>query len=336
MPPEFLIVEFQALLRPVELLLKGINTLWGLGAATLLPALVFWLGGSERGFRAAWITALSGCINGLLKWALALPRPFYVSDRFTPLKLTDGYGMPSGNAQGPVSMLVALARRGPGWVWAVGTPIVVLAGVTRVYYGVHSVNQVLVGWGVGIAIAGLAIAAEGLLIDSARRLRPAQRFGALLFLIAIVFTLSHAVAMWSIEERPPPAEWANRFAELQVELDEQDEPYSLVLPAEAGEIAGLLLGYGLVALVFLARGMPRLDRRRERVVTAAIGVTAYYSWSWGVGPVARFLASVSEGVYFSLLLIPLLATLPPLLFLLVPAVARRLAWRGGSAEGAAE
>jgi hypothetical protein len=30
-----------------------------------------------------------------------MPRPFYVTDRFTPLKLTDGYGMPSGNAQGP-------------------------------------------------------------------------------------------------------------------------------------------------------------------------------------------------------------------------------------------
>ncbi len=325
MPPDFLIPEFQVLWRPLELLLKIVNTIWGLGASTLLPALVFWLGGSERGFRAAWITAVSGSVNTLLKWGLALPRPFYVTDRFTPLKLTDGYGMPSGNAQGPVTLLVALAKDGPRWIWAVGVPLVLLAGVTRIYYGVHSVNQVLVGWGLGIAIAALAIAAERPLVEAARRLGPRQRIGALLLLVGIVFTLWHAVAMWSIHQKPPPAEWEERFAELQVELDEQDEPYSLVVPAEAGDITGLLFGYGLVALAFLSRGMPRLERRRERLVSAGIGLPTYFLWSKGAGAIASGLAAVSGGIVFSLLLIPLVATLPPILFLLVPGVARRLA-----------
>ena len=51
LPPEFLIPEFQALLRPIALLLKLVNMFWGFGAAILLPALVFWLGGSERSRR---------------------------------------------------------------------------------------------------------------------------------------------------------------------------------------------------------------------------------------------------------------------------------------------
>ncbi len=325
MAPEFLIPEFQVLLRPIELLLTLVNRIWGLGVSLLLPALVFWLGGSERGFRAAWITALSGSVNTLLKWALAMPRPFYVTDRFTPLKLTDGYGMPSGNAQGPATLLVALAKNGPRWIWAVGAPLVLLAGVARIYYGVHSVNQVLVGWGLGIAIAMVAMAAERPLVDAAKRLGPWQRIGALLLLAGIVFALWHAVATWSIHQKPPPAEWEERFAELQVELDEQDEPYSLVVPAEAGEIAGLLLGYGLVALAFLSRGMPRLERRRERWAATGIGLPTIFLWPKAASAIAAGLAAVSKGIVSSALLIPLVATLPLTLFLLVPAVARRLA-----------
>jgi membrane-associated phospholipid phosphatase len=325
MAPEFLIPEFQDLFQPLELVLKVVNTIWGLGASLLVPALVFWLGGGERGFRAAWITALSGSVNALLKWGLAMPRPFYVTDRFTPLKLTDGYGMPSGNAQGPATLLVALAKNGPHWIWAVGTPLVLLAGVARVYYGVHSVNQVLVGWGLGIAIAMFAMAAERPLVDAAKRLGPRQRIGAVLVLAGIVFALWYAVAVWSIHQKPPPAEWEKRFAELQIELDEQDEPYSLVVPAEAGEIAGFLLGFGLVALAFLSRGMPRLERRRERLVCVGIGLPIFFLWSKGAGAIAAGFAAVSEGIIFSLLLIPLVAILPLALFLLVPRLARRLA-----------
>jgi membrane-associated phospholipid phosphatase len=325
MPPEFLIPEFQALLRPLELLLKLVNTIWGLGASLLLPALVFWLGGSERGFRAAWITALSGSFNTLFKWALAMPRPFYVTDRFTPLKLTDGYGMPSGNAQGPATLLLALAKTGPRWIWAVGAPLVLLAGVARIYYGVHSVNQVLVGWGLGIVIATLAMAAERPLVDAAKRLGPRQRIGAVLVLAGIVFALWYAVAVWSIHQKPPPAEWEKRFAELQIELDEQDEPYSLVVPAEAGEIAGFLLGFGLVALAFLSRGWPRLERPLERLISVGIGLPSYFLWSKGAGAIAAGLAAVSKGLFFSFLLIPLVATLPLTLFLVVPVVAQRLA-----------
>jgi membrane-associated phospholipid phosphatase len=325
MPPEFLIPEFQVLLRPIELVLKLVNRAWGFGISLLLPALVFWLGGSERGFRAAWITALSGSVNTLLKWALAMPRPFYVTDRFTPLKLTDGYGMPSGNAQGPASLLLALAKKGPRWIWAVGAPFVLLAGVARIHYGVHSVNQVLVGWGLGIGIAILAMAAERPLADATKRLAPWRRIGALLLAVGLVFALWHAVATWSIHQKPPPAEWAERFAELQVELDEEDEPYSLVVPAEAGEIAGFLFGFGLVALAFLSRGWPRLERPRERLIAVGIGLPAYFLWPKGAGAIAAGLAAVSEGIVFSLLLIPLVATLPLALFLVVPVVAERLA-----------
>ncbi len=327
MAPEFLIAEFQAFWRPLAPLLRGVNLVWGLGAATLVPALVFWLGGAERGFRAAWITAVSGSLNSLLKWALAMPRPFFLTDRFTPLKLTDGYGMPSGNAQGPATLLVTLARNGPRWIWAVGLPLVLLAGIARIYYGVHSVSQVLVGWGLGVALAYLAMAAERPLIHWMKRLTVWRRLGALLLATGTVFAIWFGTAHWSIHRRPPPAEWEERFSRLAVELDEQDEPYSLVQPVEAGQDAGLLLGYGLVALVFLSRGLPHMRRVRERLLAVAIGVPALLLWGRAAGSIAGSFAAVADGIVFALLLIPLTATLPPVLFLLVPLSAARLAGR---------
>ena len=204
-----------------------------------------------------------------------------------------------------------------------------LAGAARIYYGVHSVNQVLVGWFLGIAIAMAAMAAERPLVAVVRRLGHWQRIGGLLLAAGLVFALWHAVAVWSIEQKPPPAEWAERFAELQVELDEQDEPYSLVVPAEAGEIAGFLLGFGLVALAFLSRGWPRLERPRERLVAVAIGLPAYFLWPKAAAAIVTGIVAVSKGLLFSFLLIPLVATLPLTLFLVVPVAAKRLARQRG-------
>lgn len=331
MPPDFLIPEFQAFWQPLAPLLGLVNKIWGAGAAVLVPALVFWFGGSERGFRAALIMAVSGSLNSLLKWTLALPRPFYVTDHFTPLKLTQGYGMPSGNAQGPATLLAVLARHGPGWIWAVGLPLVLLAGVARIYYGVHSVNQVLVGWGLGVTLAWLALAVEQPLVDWVRRLTPRRRLGALLLATGLVFTIWFAAAQWSIHQRPPAPEWEERFFQLAVELHEEDEPYSLVEPADAGRIAGVLLGYGLVGLAYVSRGMFRLRRLRERLLAVVIGLPATFLWAGAAGAIAERLGSVVGGIAFVLLLVPLSATLPPVLFLLVPLAAVRLATRLGAA-----
>ena len=64
------------------------NTLWGLGLASLLPAIIYWLGGRKIGFRAGLFDAITGPVIVYSKWLIAEPRPFYVSDAFTPLKVS--------------------------------------------------------------------------------------------------------------------------------------------------------------------------------------------------------------------------------------------------------
>jgi len=82
------------------------NFLWGLDLATRLPVVIFWLGGRKIGFRAALFSAITGPITIYSKWLIAEPRPFYVSDAFTPLKVSTGFGMPSGNALGIATLMV--------------------------------------------------------------------------------------------------------------------------------------------------------------------------------------------------------------------------------------
>jgi membrane-associated phospholipid phosphatase len=130
------------------------NTLWGLDLATRLPAVIFWLGGRKIGFRAGLFAAITGPITIYSKWIIAEPRPFYVSDAFTPLKVSTGFGMPSGNALGIATLMVTISwyvRR--MWLWILATVLILFIGLARVYYGVHSPSQVLWGWLAGIAIA---------------------------------------------------------------------------------------------------------------------------------------------------------------------------------------
>jgi len=79
-----------------------------------------------------------------------------------------------------------------------------------------------------------------------------------------------------------------------------------------------------------ALAMPALPRRRERWLAVAIGLAANFLWGRAASAIIGGLASFAGGIALAFLLIPLIATLPPVLFLLVPAAAQRLAaWRGG-------
>ena len=156
MPDEYaLIRQIQDFFGPgAKPLFWFCNTLWGLDLATRLPAIIFWLGGRKIGYRAGLFAAITGPITIYSKWLIAEPRPFYVSDAFTPLKVSTGFGMPSGNALGIATLMVTIAcyaRR--LWLWILSFVLIFFVGLARVYYGVHSPSQVIWGWLAGTAIA---------------------------------------------------------------------------------------------------------------------------------------------------------------------------------------
>jgi len=104
------------------------------------------------------------------------PVPFALVD-------ADGYSFPSGHATGTAAITVITAWMLTRWlipwwtgrvvVWTVAIGSVFLIGFSRVYLGVHYVSDVLAGWMLGIAWAGVVMLA-GFWWDSTTRAGPRQ------------------------------------------------------------------------------------------------------------------------------------------------------------------
>jgi undecaprenyl-diphosphatase len=79
----------------------------------------------------------------------------------------DGYSFPSGHATGTATIMVLSAWMVTRWlisgwtgrviVWALAIGSALLIGYSRVYLGVHYVSDVLAGWLLGLAWAGIVM-----------------------------------------------------------------------------------------------------------------------------------------------------------------------------------
>lgn len=97
------------------------------------------------------IIVLSGIINELLKNGFALPRPSVEHHKIS----VAGYGFPSGHAQMAVVVWGWLGYRYKRWISAL--IVIFFIGVSRIYLGVHFLDQVFCGWLIGFFILGIWI-----------------------------------------------------------------------------------------------------------------------------------------------------------------------------------
>lgn len=111
---------------------------------------VYWLWDKRIGVHLALVVVLTAVSNGLLKDIFDDPRPpvgFAVDPR-----VGDSYGLPSGHAQIAVAMWFWIAfelRR--GWAWGAAAFIALGVCLSRLYLGVHDVEDVLAGAILGVA-----------------------------------------------------------------------------------------------------------------------------------------------------------------------------------------
>ncbi|MEM7099358.1 MAG: phosphatase PAP2 family protein [Pseudomonadota bacterium] len=119
----------------------------------VLLHLIFIFAGIEKGLQLTIVGALALITNTWLKVLLAQPRPFWIASDIEALRTTGGFGMPSGHAQGAVAFWGYLSHLTypKAWYVAMGFAVfAVLTGLTRIYLGVHSAAQVLVGLTLGL------------------------------------------------------------------------------------------------------------------------------------------------------------------------------------------
>lgn len=118
--------------------------------------LAYWCLDKKAGRYLILSLGLSLCINALLKDVVQAPRPFWQPGAPEALRLetATGYSFPSGHSQAAATLYTALALRIPQrWVRAVLAALILGVGFSRLYLGVHYLEDVVVGVLLGAGIS---------------------------------------------------------------------------------------------------------------------------------------------------------------------------------------
>ena len=119
-------------------------------AFLVLALIFFWCVDKRRGYLIMAVGFMGTMVNQVLKLACAVPRPWVLDPEFTILEqareAASGYSFPSGHTSTAVGTFGAVAatekRR---WFSTVCIALAVLVGFSRMYVGVHTPYDVLVG-----------------------------------------------------------------------------------------------------------------------------------------------------------------------------------------------
>lgn len=119
-------------------------------AFLVLALIFFWCVDKQRGYLIMTVGFIGTMANQFMKLWFRIPRPWVLDNNFTILEeareAATGYSFPSGhttNAFGTFGSIAATARR--RWAAVLSTVLAVLVGLSRMYIGVHTPKDVIVG-----------------------------------------------------------------------------------------------------------------------------------------------------------------------------------------------
>jgi membrane-associated phospholipid phosphatase len=247
-------------------------------AYMIIFAIIYWSFDRKLGLRLALFLPVAASLNSILKQAFHAPRPYWVDPDIKAIDVTNGFGMPSGHAQGSTVWLYAGSLLRKRWIWSVAIPLAFFVGLSRVYLGVHFPSQVLTGWLTGIAVLIIFYRFERKVLSwFLNRSFMTQLFwisGATLLILMLGGVFVQVLKNWEM-----PLEWISNAAD---DLSGRKESIlsSVGMGAVAGN-AGGFMGVALGALLshrkggFDAGGMAW--KRIVRSVTGLLGFVALYA-----------------------------------------------------------
>jgi len=136
-------------------------TRFGEETAFLVAALiVFWCVDKRKGYYVMAVGFIGTMANQFLKLACRVPRPWVLDENFTILEqareAATGYSFPSGHSQSAVGTFGAIAHTTKNrWIKGLCIAIAVLVPLSRMYIGVHTPADVLVGAGMALLLVAL-------------------------------------------------------------------------------------------------------------------------------------------------------------------------------------
>lgn len=175
-------------------------TRFGEETAFLVAALiVFWCVDKRKGYYVMAVGFIGTMANQVLKLMCRVPRPWVIDEDFTILEqareAAAGYSFPSGHSQSAVGTFGAIAHTTKNkWVKGCCVAIAVLVPFSRMYIGVHTPYDVVVG-----ALMALV------LVFALRRPVLDKGHGAMKVLIAVMVAMAVGMLLY-VELYPFPAD----------------------------------------------------------------------------------------------------------------------------------
>lgn len=126
-------------------------------AFLVIALILFWCVDKRRGYYILSVGFLGTMANQFLKLLCRIPRPWVLDGNFTILEgareAATGYSFPSGHSQTAVGTCGGIACTAKNrWVRGICIAIAVLVPVSRMYVGVHTPYDVLVGAGMALIL----------------------------------------------------------------------------------------------------------------------------------------------------------------------------------------
>ena len=205
-----------------------------------LPA-IYWSIDKRLGRQLGYIFLLSALINNMLKNMIRQPRPFWLEP---DIKQGDaeGYGIPSGHVQNVTAVFLLLAasvRR--NWAWLLALLYILLMALSRLYLGVHFLQDIAIGFAVGLLVFGAFLMWQQTFFDRYSKQILGRRL-LLMVLIPVVLAVVYIGALLLLGPPNMDVPWASFIP--AAELNGHEDVVSTV--------AGLL-GFGVGILLESSR-----------------------------------------------------------------------------------
>jgi len=153
---------FQSIRFPLlDKIMLAVTTLGEETAFLVLALIFFWCVDKKRGYFIMTVGFMGTMISQVMKMIFRIPRPWVQDPNFKVVgnaqEAAGGYSFPSGHSQSAVGVLGSIAASSKRkWVAAVCVVFMVLVPVSRMYLGVHTLSDVLVGSGLSLGLIALA------------------------------------------------------------------------------------------------------------------------------------------------------------------------------------
>ncbi len=181
-------------------------------AYMIAVAIIYWSVDRKLGLRLAIFLPLVASLNSILKQAVHAPRPFWLDPGIRALRVSNGFGMPSGHAQAATVWLYAATIIKTRGFWILAIVVALMIGLSRVYLGVHFSSQVITGWLAGIVILVLFLRFE----SSVLTWFLGRRYTGQLLLICgipVTMLLIGAFVLYLTRDWVMPPEWIGHAAD---------------------------------------------------------------------------------------------------------------------------